>query len=468
MRIALKIEHGGKPGQFDTWPTTGSRDPVTRNPHEWARLTFAPYPFPPATTPTPAPLPPTLAPVDRTLPQVSLVLSPTSPTAQDEVAWYATASDASGITLIELYVNGTRSRACFASSCELRTGPYAAGTTILAEARAYDRAGNVASAVRTFTSQAASTNATLPSGTSVSLTVPTQYGGNGNPGDRFASASAARNGELHLGTGPVGTVWGAPYTFAPARIDAVALAWAGIRHGINPNYLAALAIKESKYQCLPYADGCFQIEAPTYTELKQQFPSTFRNIAYDAAVRSPYLAPQTAAFHFRFTETLFRRWYEWDSFMTAARDSYARLELLTRAYNRGAWDRNIGTIMKTDRQRCIAAGDLLTCYDSNDTARDHTQAVISVMNALHNGSTYDSDVTWADVETLLRDGVHPLSVDTNWDALVQETHARYDALQRENGRFTFRRELPRLLTWLTSYLPPLEAPQQLQWYTAPI
>lgn len=163
VRIALKLEHGGKPGQFDTWPTAGSRDPITRNPHEWARLTFTPYPYPPIPTyppapvppAVPAPLPPTPTPVDRTPPQVALVLSPTTPTAQQEVSWYATATDASGIGRIELRLNGSLIRSCAAATCETRTGPYVNGTAVSVEAWAYDLHGNVAVAGRTIAVAAA-------------------------------------------------------------------------------------------------------------------------------------------------------------------------------------------------------------------------------------------------------------------------------------------------------------------------
>ncbi|MBI4143054.1 hypothetical protein HY480_04230, partial [Candidatus Uhrbacteria bacterium] len=47
MGLALKLEAAGAAGQFDTWPTPGTRDPITRSPHLWSLLTFLP-----STTPT--------------------------------------------------------------------------------------------------------------------------------------------------------------------------------------------------------------------------------------------------------------------------------------------------------------------------------------------------------------------------------------------------------------------------------
>lgn len=129
MGFALKYERTGAAGQFDTWPTTGVRDAITKSPDQWALLSFVPAP------------PPTV--IDTTPPRVDFTVWPDRPTPSQTVSWRATAYDGYGLDRIELRADGSLLRTCTAATtCEASTGPYNAGTVVRAEAVAYDRHGN--------------------------------------------------------------------------------------------------------------------------------------------------------------------------------------------------------------------------------------------------------------------------------------------------------------------------------------
>jgi PKD repeat protein len=81
-------------------------------------------------------------PSDTTPPTITLTCSPENPPADQQITFFATASDRSGIDRIEILVNAEKVEECFESKCTYIGGPYPAGTSVSYGANAYDKAGN--------------------------------------------------------------------------------------------------------------------------------------------------------------------------------------------------------------------------------------------------------------------------------------------------------------------------------------
>jgi PKD repeat protein len=81
-------------------------------------------------------------PSDTTPPTITLTCSPENPTADQQITFFATASDRSGIDRVEILVNTEKVEECFESKCTYIGGLYPAGTSVSYGANAYDKAGN--------------------------------------------------------------------------------------------------------------------------------------------------------------------------------------------------------------------------------------------------------------------------------------------------------------------------------------
>ncbi|MCX8194611.1 MAG: Ig-like domain-containing protein [Candidatus Micrarchaeota archaeon] len=116
-------------------------------------------------------------PSDTTPPTVSITHSPANPTSTQNITLTATASDASGIKQIQIYLDGALAKTCTsATSCTHIAGPFAANTVHTYYATATDNSANAntgrdpASGTKNFTiSQAAQQDTTPPT---VSITSP--------------------------------------------------------------------------------------------------------------------------------------------------------------------------------------------------------------------------------------------------------------------------------------------------------
>ncbi|MGA1841564.1 MAG: Ig-like domain-containing protein [bacterium] len=83
-------------------------------------------------------------PKDKTPPGVGVRHSPSSPNTTQKVFFTASATDAGGISKVEILVNGKIVKSCTRSPCAYEEGPYPVGN-VSYEAYAYDKAGNKAS-----------------------------------------------------------------------------------------------------------------------------------------------------------------------------------------------------------------------------------------------------------------------------------------------------------------------------------
>ncbi|MDI6798535.1 MAG: hypothetical protein QMD12_00850 [Candidatus Aenigmarchaeota archaeon] len=81
--------------------------------------------------------------IDYTPPTGDITHSPSSPSPSDQVTYTATGSDShSGLSQIQIYVDGVLKTTCTSSPCSYVGGPYASGTYHEYYARIYDVAGN--------------------------------------------------------------------------------------------------------------------------------------------------------------------------------------------------------------------------------------------------------------------------------------------------------------------------------------
>jgi hypothetical protein len=83
-------------------------------------------------------------PKDTTLPSVGIRHSPSSPNTLQKVIFSANATDAGGISKVEIAVNGKVMKSCTIMPCTYEGGPYPVGSVSYG-AYAYDKAGNKAS-----------------------------------------------------------------------------------------------------------------------------------------------------------------------------------------------------------------------------------------------------------------------------------------------------------------------------------
>ncbi len=83
-----------------------------------------------------------LHPQDKTPPTVKVSFSPSKPTRNDKITFTATASDNSGISKVQILVNGATVKSCPASPCVYVGGPYPENDKLAYSAEAWDKAGN--------------------------------------------------------------------------------------------------------------------------------------------------------------------------------------------------------------------------------------------------------------------------------------------------------------------------------------
>jgi hypothetical protein len=76
-------------------------------------------------------------------PDVTITLSPSTPTTEEKVTFTATAKDPGGINKLEIYVKGTKVQECTSSPCTYEGGPYPPGS-VSYEAHAWDKSENKA------------------------------------------------------------------------------------------------------------------------------------------------------------------------------------------------------------------------------------------------------------------------------------------------------------------------------------
>lgn len=282
------------------------------------------------------------------------------------------------------------------------------------------------------------------------------------------NSTGAPQTQILIGQTTLPIVWGQPFAFSISdKMQAMSTAYAAEMFDINPNYLFALAIKESRMNC-SYYGGCFQITGG-FPEVRNRYPLYFdANDPEDALTSNFYTSAVIASLYIRFGEALWESLYQWISFYRAAADTEARVKIVSRGYNRGLWDTTIRDILVTNRNQCIAAPNLFQCFPNgpitsgNGIALDHAQAVTSYCRDLmHAGNFYDTTITRQEainfVDQVLR-STFSETAPVNWNLVTTRANDTFTCLQNGSNTISFRYDFKTFLQKIKEVLPSVPAP----------
>lgn len=272
--------------------------------------------------------------------------------------------------------------------------------------------------------------------------------------------------EVRLGQATLPNVWmEGPFN---ARLvnkqQALGIATAAILFNIEPNYLTALATKESKLNCSPLtntSDGCFQIESGTaFAELRARYGAThYTNPNHTFYTQQWGRAAMSVGFYNAFSQALFNSLnYRLDAFSASALDTESKTKILNYTFNRGQWNEGTRAILtnETRRNQCSRETDVLACYPNGQPGApfewgiDHTRSVVSYCKAFKQSSdVYETQLAWGDVETALNETVRPFYQfrfnDAQWNAVVQKARNAFDCMKDQNGNISLRYDYATIL-----------------------
>lgn len=290
----------------------------------------------------------------------------------------------------------------------------------------------------------------------------------------------AHSTQIWISSAYLPVVWGQPYDFRfTNKYWAMSLAYASELFSINPNYLLAVAIKESHLNCNLYPDGCFQVSRSGFDEVKTQFPQYIDSSAEHVLVQKFETGAVIAALYFNFAENLLEKWYQLRNFYENAYDKEAWQAVMSRAYNRGLWDAVLKTILRTNRAQCLSAPSVLNdCFpqstdvvsDANGIALDHAKAVTDYCRRLGQSTdVFDAQLTEGDIHKFIDETLKPTyssSANVNFDTVKSKADAAFNCLKDANNTISFRHDFKILLREIFKILPAKQTPQRLE-YSSP-
>lgn len=275
--------------------------------------------------------------------------------------------------------------------------------------------------------------------------------------------------QILLGQSNLYPVWAANFNFViTEKMRAMSVAYASEMFNINPNYLNALAIKESRMDC-SYYGGCFQITGG-FPEVQNRYPLYFdANDSEQILVNSFETAAVIASLYIRFGEALLDSLYQFRSFYQNAADLELRVKIASRGYNRGLWDPTIRDIVQTNRASCQAQSNVFQCFPSGDIttangiARDHAEAVTNYCRTLmaSTGNFYDVRLTRQDITDFINRVLKPTFSQTalvNWSTVSQRASDAFTCLQASDDTISFRYDFKTVLQELKEVLPAVPGP----------
>lgn len=284
----------------------------------------------------------------------------------------------------------------------------------------------------------------------------------------FDSATGAPLTQILLGQANLYPVWGENFNFTVTdKMRAMAVAYASEMFNLNPNYLNAIAVKESKMNCMYYG-GCFQITGG-FPEVRNRYPLYFDANDSESTLTSSFeTAVVIAGLYVRFTEALWDSLYQFRAFYQNAADSETRVKLANRGYNRGPWDTAIRDMLQANRTTCQAKGDILQCFPSGSLtspdgiALDHSQAITNYCRSLmQSNNFYDVTLTRQDITDFIERVLKPTFSQTasvNWTLVSQRANDAFGCLQNAGATISFRYDFKTLLRELKEVLPPMPGP----------
>lgn len=253
------------------------------------------------------------------------------------------------------------------------------------------------------------------------------------------------------------------------RLTAMGAAYTSEMFNINPNYLLALAIKQSRVSCDGYGDGCFR-DNGQFDTVKAKFPLYFD---YDdkarPLVQSFGPASVVVGLFARHSEEYWNKYYQYRSFYEGATDLEARAKLATRAYFRGSGETAFENIISNSRAQCRVATDVFQCFptggavqnqqDVNAQTLTNVSEVVDYCRALvRSDDIYDTRLTRQDlvdfVERVLRPTFNQ-QVYISWDVIHARIQDKFNCLQSADGTISFRYDFKSILKDVKQMLPPV-------------
>ncbi|MEK7529168.1 MAG: S-layer homology domain-containing protein [Patescibacteria group bacterium] len=283
----------------------------------------------------------------------------------------------------------------------------------------------------------------------------------------YQNSKHAHETQLWLGQVRLPSVWGQAFDFKYTSPDwPMALAYTAEKLDVNPNYLMAIAIKESRANC-DYTNGCYQIGSAAFQDIKSRNAKYFDSDD-DYGLVQPF-GPATfiAGLFLNYTDReLWEGMYRWKDFWSSARDLEARVKILARGYNRGQWEGRIGTMLTTERDECVEATDVITAcfpYSANTTtdpdgvAYEHARAVVDYCRALsRTPQVYDARLTHQDVQRFVDSVIKETtsrSSSVDWTIFSQKIDNIFECLKDSKNTISFRYDFKTVLKQVLPLIP---------------
>ncbi|HDQ71446.1 MAG TPA: hypothetical protein ENN19_05040 [Chloroflexi bacterium] len=294
----------------------------------------------------------------------------------------------------------------------------------------------------------------------------------------------------------------------PTKLMAMGMGFALEEFGMNPNYLAALSMKENWGAgvtqdpsfngieliidgetwiwpiVIDHPDGPYQVEAGNFNDLAKFFPDYFPPDAFhddytqvSADMNDPNWV--SSAIVAALSLTASREQLNavpdigYNAFMANAQDPWAELEILSFAYNRGMGSLASKKLFSDNREQALNVPDIVEAFEMGGFASHvpTVRAVTGAMNAETN-DIYDAEITWADMEHFLSKlrtfFANGEPSDAEWNQMTQDVHRAFDVLAAHWGgsHVSFRYDFLTLLRVMKQYrpLPYHPRPTGQDWY----